>query len=69
MFWIKLFSDSYFTGKHANQRFFRDVRKQADLKVGEFHEKIKNKKGYSISPVDTFRRWLGGGKRGLANTV
>ena len=29
----------------------------------------KIKKGYTIPPVDTFRRWLGGDKRGLANTI
>ena len=69
LFWIKLFYESYFTWKDANQRLLRDVRHHTDLKVGEFYEKIKNEKGYSIPPVDKFCRWLGGGKRGLANTI
>ena len=43
-FWIKLFSDSDFTGKDTRQRFLRDVSQQADLKVGGLYEKIKNKK-------------------------
>ena len=41
-FWIKLFSDSDFTGNDAKHRFLRDVMHQADLKVGEFYENTKN---------------------------
>ena len=43
-FWIKLFYYSDFTGRNAKKRFLRDVRHQAELKVGEFYENIKNKK-------------------------
>ena len=32
-------------------------------------KRSKIKKLYSIPHVDTFRRWSGGGKRGLANTI
>ena len=42
-FWIKLFSYSDFTGKDANQRFLRDVRHRADLKVGDLYENVNNK--------------------------
>ena len=31
--------------------------------------RISKIKGCSIPPVDTFRRWLGGGKRSLENTI
>ena len=43
-FWVELFYDSDLTGKDAKQRFLRDVSHQADLKVGELYEKIKNQK-------------------------
>ena len=68
LFWVKLFKESHFSGKDAKLRFLNHVHYEARLKAGEFYDQFKKKKGYQIPPIDTFRRWLGGGKRSLEST-
>ena len=68
LFWVKLFKESHFSGKDAKLRFLNHVHYEARLKAGEFYDQFKKKKGYQIPPIDTFRRWLGGGKRSLKST-
>jgi len=69
LFWVKLFKESHFSGKDAKLRFLNHVHYEARLKAGEFYDQFKKKKGNQIPPIDTFRRWLGGGKRSLASTI
>jgi len=42
---------------------------RSTLKAGEFYDQFKKKKRYLIPLIDTFRRWLGGGKRSLTSMI
>jgi len=64
LFWVKLFKESHFSGKDAKLRFLNHVHY-----AEEFCDQFKKKKGYQIPPIDTFRRWLRGGKISLASTI